>query len=128
LGRRGKPEMNSTTADMAAILDASEYRYYGIRIEPDARIGDVLPNSWHNAVECDWVDEDTELDGTCCFFLNHADMESLESALSYASSYWPGLKRIALIGSNQIGTTDVPEDGAHCLCDAVVLAVWEQEL
>lgn len=111
-----------------AILEAGEYRHYGIRIEPGAEVGEVLGNSWHNAADCDWVEEDTELDGTCCFFLQHPDFDSLQSALSYASCYWPGPQRIVLLGSNAIGSTDVPEDGAHCLRSPRVLTAWEQSL
>ena len=113
---------------IGAFLEASEYRNYGIRIEPRAEIGTVLPNSWHNAADCEWVKEDTELDGACCFFLQHASMDSLQSALSYAACYWPGEQRIVLLGSDAIGTTDVPEDGAHCLCTPKVLAAWNQKL
>lgn len=115
-------------AQIEEILDRGEYRRYGIRIERKAKVGDILPNSWHNAYECDWVEEDTELDGTCVFFLQHADMDSFDSAIGYAASYWPGEQRIVLVGSDSIGTTDVPEDGALCLRHPVVLAVWKQTL
>jgi len=115
-------------AQIEEILDRGEYRRYGIRIERKAKVGDILPNSWHNADECDWVEEDTELDGTCVFFLQHADMDSFDSAIGYAASYWPGEQRIVLVGSDSIGTTDVPEDGALCLRHPVVLAVWKQTL
>ncbi len=122
---RRNPQYPNT---IEGILDRREYRYYGIRIERKAKVGDTLPNSWHNADECDWVEEDTELDGTCVFYLQHADLDSLERALGFAASYWPGSQRVVLVGADSIGTTDVPEDGAYCLRRPVVLAVWKQNL
>jgi len=118
-------------ATIEQILDANcgTFRYFGIRIVyAEVQVGETLENSWHNASDCDWVEVDTELDGTCCFSMAHADLVSLESAVGFASCYWPGTQQIALVAANSKGEGEVPEDGACLLRNPVVLAIWEQEL
>lgn len=102
-----------------------------IRKVPESEIpaiGSALPNSWHNASECDWVEEDTELDGTCGFEIQHpGDPESFRTALDFAASQWPGRTLIALI-EGQRGDSDVPEDGGCCVRGAVVIGLFWWEL
>lgn len=104
------------------------FRFYGLRVIPHGspipEVGTILPNSWHNASECDWVEEDTELDGTCCFEIPSG--VDVEFALGYACAWsfdeWAG---ICIIGSDFKGSDGIPEEGGLLLKAPVVLASME---
>lgn len=108
-----------------------QYRYLGVRLLDSSRelpaIGSALPNSWHNALDCDWIDENTEIDGTCCFELQSPDEAGLRDALGYMDCCWVGTKIVALIGSNSKNhDAEIPEEGSAALRNPVVLAIWER--
>jgi hypothetical protein len=89
-------------------------------------IGSYLPHSWHNHLECDWIEDgqDIELDGTCGFEVQTpGDPASMLSALGFAGSQWPGKQLIALIEGLR-GESDVPEDGGISVRGAQVLALF----
>lgn len=100
------------------------YRVFGIRHLNDSTvaIGEQLPNSWHNVAECDWIEEDTELDGACCFLVEGGDVKS---AIGFCFSQWPDAERFALIGGDCLGESEVPEDGGGVIKNAIVLAIFE---
>ena len=87
--------MTNTNITFEQPLAESKFRYHGIRVlsATAAKVGDILSNSWHPASDCDWVDVDTELDGTCCFEIQGGNVES---AIGYVASYWPGEQILAL--------------------------------
>lgn len=90
-------------------------------------VDSILPPSWHPVSDCDWVCEDTELDGACGFELGHRDdPDSLIDALGYAGCYWPGRQLFALIEGYR-GESNIPEQGACTVCDARVIGLfwWE---
>lgn len=112
-------------AEIAEAFDSklTGFLHYGIRAECKERaIGAALPNSWHPAGECDWIEEDTELDGTCCFEVQNFD---IAAALRLAHSFWPSAAGYSLIGSNHLGDAEqaggLPEDGAILLQSPIVL-------
>ena len=117
--------MNNTVHMPAS---AAKFRHLAVRIHYGAApaIGSEIPNSWHNSDECDWVDENTELDGACCFPLDAKDEDSIRNAIAFAGAQWPGNQTILLIGSNSRGEMSVPEDGGGLLCSPTVLAVWQE--
>jgi hypothetical protein len=114
-------QLNATAEQFESKL--SGFRYYGVRVEfKERKEGDVLPNSWHPVSECDWLTEDTELDGTCCFEVQ----DSVAATLRLAHSFWPRATGYSLIGSDSLGDAapagGLPEDGAILLQSPVVLA------
>jgi hypothetical protein len=116
--------MNIPSHIIGTLESAMEgFRHYGIRVEFEVRgVGQVLPNSWHPVSECDWLEEDTELDGACCFEIQG----SVSAALRLAHSFWPDATMFTLIGSDFQGDPapagGLPEDGAVLLCEPTVLA------
>ena len=100
------------------------FRHYGVRAENGERtLGEILPNSWHPAFACEWLDEDTELDGSCAFEVQGA---GAASAIRMALMYWPDATGFSLIGSDDLGDAEpaggLPEEGAILLRKPSVLA------
>lgn len=104
--------------------EGSTRKVYGVRVGTgDAPIiGSELAQSWHNAGECDWIEESAQLDGTCAFEVQGMDARS---AIRYALSYWPESEWIALLEAEERGRSEVPEDGAFTMRRPRVVAVVE---
>jgi hypothetical protein len=119
-------------ATVQAVLDCNErsYRYFAVRIDNNAQVGDILPNSWHCVRDCDWVDVDTELDGVACFPMKDSLYECFVDALSWAAVAFGSddCRRVLLIASHERGVGDLPEGGAGLLREPIVLAVWAAEV
>ena len=121
-----KPEIANLAESFEAAMEASDSRYFGIRIECEPRtVGEILSNSWHPASECDWVEADTELDGACCFEVQ----ASVSAAIRAALSYWPNPNGISLIGGQEKGDPEpaggIPEDSAILIRQPRILAFAE---
>ena len=118
--------MESTQSTFDDLLIHSRGIYYGVRVGcgQAPAVGTTLGNSFHNCDSCDWVELDTELDGSCCFDVQGFDAEE---AISMALSYWPDSEWAALLSSKEIGDASkdggLPEQTAILLKSPTVLAV-----
>lgn len=100
---------------------------YGLRVIHSElpAIGEKLENSWHPADACDWLTEDQELPGSCCFLMRDNSPEAEQEARGWADCYWPGAAAVVIAGRLVPATEygGLPEDGAGVLADAVVVRV-----
>jgi hypothetical protein len=101
---------------------------YGIRTSNgDEQIGQVLPNSFHEPISCDWVEELTELDGTCCFEISDDSEEKIAEGIRACRSFWPSTESYLLISGEREGDAardgGLPEDGAILIRKAQVMRI-----
>jgi hypothetical protein len=102
---------------------------YGIRTATETEeIGQIMPNSFHDPISCDWVDELTELDGTCCFEIADDSEEKIAEGIRACKSYWPDSSSFLLIEGlegDAARNGGLPEDGAILIREARVLRIIE---
>ena len=101
---------------------------YGIRTSNGTeQVGQMLPNSWHTIEACDWVEKDTELDGTCCFEIADDGEKEVARGIRAVHSFWPNAIGYILIAGSEEGDAardgGLPEDGAILIRRAEVLMV-----
>lgn len=99
-------------------------KIYGIRVGGGERpqIGAILPPSMHSAGECDWLQENERLSGTCAFEVQGLQADA---AIRFALSFWPSSEWIALLEADAAGNDFVPEDGAFTMREPRVVKVIE---
>lgn len=101
---------------------------YGIRTANGTEeVGQLMQNSYHDPLSCDWVEELTELDGTCCFEISDDSEDEIGRGIRAAQSYWPDVERFVLICGLSEGDASrdggLPEDGAILIREAKVVRV-----
>ena len=102
---------------------------YGIRTANGTEeIDQIMPNSYHDPISCEWVAELTELDGCCAFEISDDSEEKIAEGIRACKSYWPDSSSFLLIeGREGDASRDggLPEDGAILIREARVLRIIE---
>lgn len=103
---------------------------YGIRTANGTEeIGQIMPNSYHDPISCEWVEELTELDGCCAFEISDDSDEKIAEGIRACRSFWPSADSYLLVCGDREGDASrdggLPEDGAILIRDAKVVRILE---